>query len=71
MEIFIDNKAKVPLFAVFASLPFIVGFMLWLTSVASDASIAKSEVTDLKKLVLETRDTVVRIDQQLKDRRVK
>lgn len=34
----INNKTKIPLFSVIAILPFLIGFIVWITSVAADAS---------------------------------
>lgn len=62
----IDERTRISLYAVACSLPFLIGAVLWMSSVASDASTAKNEVNSLKKLVLQTRDTVVRIEERVK-----
>jgi hypothetical protein len=63
----INETTKIPLFAAMAALPVVVGGIIWLTTIDSKASAAQEELRGLKILVIETRDTVIRIEQQLKD----
>ena len=64
----IDQKTTVSLFAVIAALPFIIGALLWLSAVASDAKEAKAQTTDLKSLVLDVRERVIRIEEHQKQK---
>jgi hypothetical protein len=60
----IDEKTKVSLFAAGACLPFLIGAILWLASVASDAKEAKTQATGLMALVLDIRERVIRIEER-------
>lgn len=71
----IDEKTKVPLFAVFVSMPFILGGVLWLTSIDSKASQAKEELQGAKQqmesvraTLEDVRDRVIRIEEKVKNR---
>jgi len=46
----IDNKTTISLFAILGTLPFIIGSILWLTSIDSKASQALKEVSKIDKL---------------------
>lgn len=46
----IDERATVPLFAVFASLPFLFGGILWLGSIDSKASQALQETRKIDEI---------------------
>ena len=63
----IDSKTKVPLFVIFGTLPFVVGFIVWITAVAADArkGAASAEV------VLEIRERVIRIETMIENQRYK
>ncbi len=67
MEI-INDKTKVSLAVIGASLPFLVGGVLWLASVSSDAKEAKAKVSELTKMVYDIRESIVRIETLLKNR---
>lgn len=58
----IDDKTKIPLFAVICSLPFLVGAIVWLTAIAAKADSAQEEIQGLKSLVLDIRERVIRIE---------
>lgn len=62
----LDDKTKVPLYAIAAALPFIIVGILWLSSVASDAKEAKSKAQELKVLVEDTHDRVIRIEEYIR-----
>lgn len=64
----VNDKTKVSLALVGACLPFIVGGILWLASVTSDAKEAKAKVSELTKMVYEIRESIVRIETLLKNR---
>lgn len=64
----LNEKTKIPLFAVLVSLPFVVGFIFWLSTVASDASAAKSETSSIRELVLDIRERIVRIETRLNNK---
>jgi hypothetical protein len=58
----ISEKTKLPLFAVLVSLPFMIGAIMWFTTVAGDASRASADVKSVRELVLDLRDRMVRIE---------
>jgi len=61
----ISEKTKVPLFAVLASSPFIIGAILWMTSIDAKASAAK-EIYPMVQNILER---VIRIEENLKNQK--
>lgn len=63
----IDDKTKVPLFAVFCSLPFIVGVVLWISSIDAKASQARDDLAGLKPLVVDIRESQIRLEQMVQD----
>lgn len=63
----IDERTKIPLFAVLAAVPFIVGGLLWLTSIDSKASQANDRVSGVLEMLIDVRERTIRIEQQLKD----
>lgn len=62
----IDEKTKVSLYAACALLPFLIGAILWLSSVASDAKEAKAQTTELNMLVRDIHERVIRIEERQK-----
>ncbi len=68
VKISIDENTHIPLYVVGACIPFVVGAILWLTAVASDAKEAKSEVRDLKTIVIDIQNKVTRMDQLIEDK---
>lgn len=62
----LDDKTKVPLYAIAAALPFLIVGILWLSSIASEAKEAKSQVQELKVLVEDTHDRVIRIEEYIR-----
>ena len=64
----IDEKTKVPLFAVLASVPIIFGGILWLTSIDSKASGAQEELKGVKDMLRDVRERTIRIEQKLTDK---
>lgn len=46
----LDDKTTISLFAAIASLPFLIGAIMWLTSIDSKASQALREVSKIDKL---------------------
>lgn len=66
----IDEKTSVSLFAVLCSLPFVVGAILWLSAVDQKASAANAkldEMSNVKELIQDVRERVIRIEQRQKD----
>lgn len=62
----INEKTKIPLYAVLASVPFFLGGMVWLTSIDSKASTAKEQLTGVKDMLIEVRERVIRIEEKVK-----
>lgn len=69
----IDEKTNIPLFAVVVSLPFLVGAILWLSSVDSKATEAKDKLSNVQDLLsgvqdklTDIRERVIRIEDQVK-----
>lgn len=69
----IDSKTNVPLFAVMGMVPVIVGGLLWLTHIDSKATtasekavVANEEIKDVKVLVLDVRERLIRIEEHQK-----
>lgn len=66
MAIYLDEKSKIPLFAVICALPFIVGVVIWLANLDAKATAAIIESKSLKEIVLDIHDRVIRIEEHLK-----
>jgi hypothetical protein len=62
----IDEKTHVPLFAVVASVPFIFGAIFWLTTIDLKASASQEDLKNLRPLVQDIHDRVIRIDEFLR-----
>ena len=62
----IDHKTRVSLFAAVTALPFLIGAILWLSSVATDAKEAKVQTAVFMTLILDVRDRLVRIEEHQK-----
>jgi hypothetical protein len=63
----IDDKTKIPLFVVIGALPFLVGFVFWLTSVdakATKGAEAKELLEDLRLDIREIKTDVKYIKEQ-------
>jgi len=65
----IDEKTKISLFAVLVSLPVLAGAVLWLSSVDALAKANKEKIEEIRPLVKETRDAVIRIEERLKGKK--
>lgn len=69
----IDEKTGVPLFAVLVALPFVIGGILWLSSIDSKAS-AAGDLAERSQSVIERqiailqdiRERIIRIEEQLR-----
>ncbi len=57
----LNDKTTIPLVAALAALPFIIGIMLWLTSI--DAKATKG--AESSEIIAEIRERVVRIETML------
>ncbi len=71
----IDEKTRISFFAVLSALPFLIGGILWLTSVDAKASMSlqRSERTQQlldkqMEILFDMRDSLIRIEEQLKRR---
>lgn len=62
----IDEKTKISLFWVLASLPVLIGGILWLTSIDSNASAAQAQIQELRPMVNEILVKVIHIEEALK-----
>ncbi len=65
----IDDKTKISLYAAVALLPFLIGFILWLSSIEAKASAAQDELRDLKPLISDIRERTIRIEETIKRRK--
>lgn len=67
----IDEKTKIPLFAVIGALliggPVLVGGIYWLSSIDQKASASQQELNGLKPMVKDIEDRVIRIEQHQLD----
>ncbi len=61
----IDDKTKISLYAVACSLPFLVGAILWLTSIDEKASAAQSELQSARVLLQKMDERLSRIEGAL------
>jgi len=61
-RLLIDSKTHIPLFAVVASLPFIIGFVMWLSSVDTKATEAYEAQQDIKKMIWQLQKSVDRLE---------
>lgn len=65
----INEKTSVPLFAVLGALPVFVGFCIWLGSIDSKASAAQEDLKGARALLLDVRERIIRIEDELKHRK--
>lgn len=61
----LDEKTKLPLWWIGASLPFLVGAILWMATVSSDAKEAKNQVQELRSLLEDTHTRVIRMEERV------
>lgn len=62
----IDEKTHINLYAALASIPFLIGGIVWLTTIDGKAQAAQEELNRLRPIVQEIRERVIRIDEELK-----
>lgn len=66
----IDDKSKVPLFAVLSCGAFVIGAIItvtmWLTSVDAKATEAKVSMLELKPMMIDILVRIIRIEERLK-----
>jgi hypothetical protein len=60
----IDEKTKVSLFAAVVCIPFIVGAVLWMSSVDSKASAAQEQTREIKPMLQDILMRLIRIEAQ-------
>lgn len=63
----IDDKTKIPLYAVIIALPSLAGGILWLSSIDAKASSARDDLQGLKPLVIDIRERQIRLEQMVQD----
>lgn len=61
----INNKTNVPLFAVIAAAPFIVGAILWLANVDAKASSSLTKAETQEKILWRLQRSMIRIEAKL------
>ncbi len=64
----IDDRTKVSMYVVLSCIPFLVGGVIWLTTIDTKASAAQDELVSVKALLLDVRERVIRIEAQGKHR---
>jgi hypothetical protein len=64
----VNEKTRIPLFATLCALPFLVGAVIWLTTIDSKASAAQEQIRGLRELLLDVRERVIRIEEQQKQK---
>lgn len=57
----INESTNIPLFAVIASLPFMVGAIFWLSSVDAKATKAAKST----EIILENRDRIIKVEKDV------
>jgi hypothetical protein len=74
-KVTIDEKAKIPLFAVFTAVPTFFGFVFWLTAQQVNAEHMQTKIEQLEQrqdrqfeLLTQIRDDVLIIKEQLKNK---
>ena len=67
----IDSRTTIPIFAALGGLPFVIGGILWLTSIDSRASEANKKAFEMSTTVRDIHERVIRIEEHMKamDRR--
>ena len=68
----IDDQTSIPLFAVLAAVPVIVGFIVWLSTIYSIASQAEEanaaqeiKIEQTRDLLLDIRERTIRIEEKI------
>lgn len=69
----IDEKTKVPLFAVLASIPILVGGIIWLTAIYAQVveatrinAVQDETLKDQGKILIDIQERVIRIEERVK-----
>jgi hypothetical protein len=67
----LDESTTVPLFAVIAgvgvAIPLIIGGILWLSAIDAKASTASEDTKNIRALLTDVRERVIRIEQHQED----
>lgn len=66
MTAHLDEKTKISLYAVVCCLPFLIGGILWLASIDAKATLASIDSIEVRKLVYEIHNDVIKIKEHLK-----
>ena len=61
MSMKLDDKTSIPLYAALATLPFMFGAILWLTSVDAKAT----KAAESAEVIIEVRDRVIKIEKDI------
>jgi hypothetical protein len=68
----IDGKTNIPLFAVLASIPILVGFIFWISTIYSITLSAQSanaaqdiKIDQTRDLLIDIRERVIRIEERI------
>lgn len=64
----INEKTRVQLFAVIGALPFLIGGIIWLTTIDAKASTAEEKIKGVLELLIDVRERVIRIEEAQKQR---
>lgn len=72
----LSEKTRIPLFLVISAIPVFAGFMFWMSTIYLTASAANEvnvkqdqKIDDLRGLIIDVRDRVIRIEEGLKNNR--
>lgn len=61
----LDSRTHIPLFAIFSAVPVMVGFIIWLSSVAFSASSAEKKIKDLELKQENSNNLLISIKEDL------
>ena len=68
----LDEQTNIPLFAALASLPVLIGFIMWLTSIDSKATAAieqnvsqDNKIEHSTEILMDIRERIIRIETKL------
>ncbi len=64
-RIHLDENTSVPLWLVFTPIPFLIGGIMWLTTIDGKASAAQDDMKGVKTLLLDVRERVIRIESNI------
>jgi hypothetical protein len=59
----INEKTSIPLFAILGALPFLIGGILWLTSIDAKATYASEQISGVIEMLRDVRERLIRIEE--------